>query len=216
MGSLYLIDTHSTVLATSKINDTVSSPAGYSTAIPIRGSFVVNVPFDVPLDGVPQDLSDLITKKYAGILAMYPGYQNILYDEQIDSVGWVFPPTLGGGVARGTMGDRQTNSIAFPGAIESSTTTLVSTPQTCVLRWDAFDYIYDDSTSVQEQRYYQEADPTVFNVFVSFNGGSTWNAVQNGLIFSIPSADQGSSFKIAFQTSGVGQRHYLGSWALVY
>jgi hypothetical protein len=216
MGSLYLIDTHSAVLANSKINDTVSSPAGFATDIPIRGSFVVNVPFDVPLDGIPQDLGDLITKKYLGILAMYPGYQNILFDEQIDSVGWVFPPTLGGSVAIGTMGNRQTNSVVSNGTLESGTTVLASNPQTCVLRWEAFEYTYDDTTSVQGQRNYREADPDWFVVLVSFNGGSTWNIVQNGLIFSIPLVDQGANFRIAFQRTGPIQKLYLGSWALVY
>lgn len=216
MGSLYLIDTHSAVLATSKINGTVSSPSGYSTAVPIRGSFVINVPFDVPLDGVPQDLGDLITKKYLGILAMYPGYQNILFDEQTDAVGWVFPPTLPASVALGTMGGRQNNSVITGGTLESANTALLSTPQTCVLRWDAFEYLYDDATSVAGQRQYREADPDGFVVSVSFNGGSTWNQVQQGLIFSIPLADQGSSFRIAFQRSGPIPKLYLGSWALVY
>lgn len=215
MGSLYLIDAHSTVLASSSINGTVAASAD-DPAVPLRGSFVVNVPYDVPLDGVPQNLSDLITKKFTGILAMYPGYQYILFDEQVDSVGWVFPPTIPAGVSLGTMGSRQTNSVLMGGTLESANSALLNTPQTCVVRWDAFEYLHTDPTATVSQRQYREADPDGFVVSVSFNGGSTWNVVQQGVIFSIPLADQGSTFRIAFQRAGNTLKLYLGSWALVY
>jgi len=216
MSTLYLIDVHNTVLASSPINDTVTSPSDYSTAIPLRGSFAVRVPFDVPLEGLPQNLGDLITKKYTAILEMYPGYQYMTYDEQVDAVGWNLTPTLPGGNFIGTVGERQVNSIIAAGTLESNTIALSSTPQTCILRWEVFQYTYSEDTSVQGQRFYQETDSTWSIAIVTFNGGVTWSSVPNGVVYSIPLADQGNSFRVAFQRVGPLPRIHLGGWALIY
>jgi hypothetical protein len=209
MGTLYLIDSHNTVLNSSRIKDTVSVPSDFSTTTPIRGSFVVNVPFDVPMDGVPQNLGDLITKKYVGMKALYPGYSNILYNEQTDSVGWDITSFM-------TTGKRQSTSLFLGGIGESTVNTLLSTPTTCIVRWEAFQYALSDDTLSLSQRFYQEADPSEFYATVTFNGGSDWNPVSNGQIFSIPLAVQGNSFRISFINSGPAQRLWLGSWALIY
>ncbi len=109
MGTLYLIDAHNPVLLSSKINDTVNLPTGETHSI--RGSFPVNIPFDIPMDGTPTDVNDLITKKYQGILTIYPGFNNILFDEQVDASGWDTSQSSGY-----TLGDRQTSPECRAGA----------------------------------------------------------------------------------------------------
>lgn len=214
MGALYLIENHNPTLLASKINDTLSLASGYTEVAPIRGSFVVNVPFDIPLEGIPADLGDLITKKYAGILSMYPGYQNIVYNECIDSSGWLTSTTLPGQVTVGTLGSRQSVSVMGGGYLESTSTTLLSVPATAIIRWEVFAYSYTDTTGTQPQRTYQEVDPSDVTVEVTFDNGVSWNPVQSGLVFSIPFASQGSDFKLAITTSN--PKVYVASWALVY
>jgi hypothetical protein len=210
MPTLYMINAHNSTLASSEINDTVNLANGFTESRALRGSFAIGVPFDIGLQSVPTDLTDLITKKYAGMLAAYPGYENILFDEQIDANGWSFPPATGS--ARCTVGERQNTSLSTGGTIESATTALGSTPAAVIVRWEAFVYGYSDTVG----RTYTEADPALFNVFVSFNNGSTWNNVTNRIFYSIPLADQGSNFKIRFQRNAGATKVHLGSWAIVY
>lgn len=214
MPTLYLIDAHSNVLSSSKINDTVNVAPGYTETRSLRGSFPITLPFDVPLDGTPSDLADLITKKYAGMLSLYPGYQNILYDEQIDAGGWTITSSMAGF----TVGERQsTSSYTNASQMMSVTTVLASTPTIACFRWEAFEILYDDSTGVTGARSYREADPASWKVLASFNGGSTYTELTSGMIFSIPLADQGSSFRLILDRASLSpQRAYLGSWALVY
>jgi len=214
MPTLYLVNAHNNVLLSSEINDTVNLAAGYSESRSLRGSFAVSLPFDIPLDGVPSDLNDLITKKYAGMLALYPGYQNILFDEQIDASDWLFPPTAGTAIC--SVGERQNTSVTTGGTLESVAAALATVPQIVIVRWEAFVYGYDDVTGTQPSRTYTEVDPSVFDVTVSFNGGATWESVINGMLFSVPLGSQGSSFKIRIQRNGGPLRAQLGSWALIY
>lgn len=214
MPTLYLINAHNNVLLNSEINDTVNLAPGGSESRSLRGSFAVSLPFDIPLDGVPTDLNDLITKKYTGMLALYPGYQNIMFDEQVDAADWLFPPTTGTAIC--SVGERQATSVTLGGTLESVTEVLASAPSIVVVRWEAYVYGYDDVTGVAATRTYTEADPSVFDVSVSFNAGVTWNTVTNGMLFSVPLGAQGSNFKIRFQRSSGPLRAQLGSWALIY
>lgn len=214
MPTLYLVDGHTSVLNNSPINGVVNVASGFSETRSLRGNFPTVLPFDVPLDGVPQNFGDLVTKKYAGILSLYPGYGHILFAEQDDGTGWSFPPSTGTPIC--TVGARQATSLSLTGTIESTTTVLASTPSTVVVRWEAFQYLYTDTTGTTATRQYQEADPANFNVFVSFDSGATYTAATNNFILAIPLASQGANFKIRFQRNGGPTKLFLGSWALVY
>lgn len=217
MPTLYLVDNHSTVLSTSKINDTVNVPSGNVETRSIRGSFPVVVPFDIPVDGTPSDLDDLIAKKFTAMLSLYPGYTNILFDEQTDTNGWVAP---GPSVRGYSVGNRQsTYMLANQASYLTSTTNVLSaTPSVGILRWDAFELLYSDVTGSANARLYREAPPTAWNVFVSFNGGSTEFQVTQGVPFNISLVNQGSSFRVRFNRNGINTpaKAWLGSWALIY
>lgn len=211
MGTLYLIDAHNPVLLSSKINDTVNLPTGETH--PIRGSFPVNLPFDIPMDGSPIDVNDLITKKYQGILTIYPGYNHILFDEQIDALGW--DPVQSFSY---TLGERQTNSITGTASdlLISNVQTLASTPDTCVPRFEFFQYIESDPATGQYSRAYEDItdDPQIV-VEVSFDG-SSFVPASNGVLLNIPLANRGNQFRIKYHRSALGARTYIGSWAIVY
>ncbi len=210
MGTLYLIDAHDTVLLSSKINDVANVMAGHSHKI--RGSFPVNVPFDIPIDGNPTDLNDLVTKKYLGILAIYPGYNHILFDEQIDGLDWEHPGSCS------TVGSRQTTSVGGSGSnlLISATQTLVSSPTTAVIRFEFFQYLESDPSTGQFTRSYQDVTTAGDIVFqVSFNGGTSYINASNGVLLNIPLGDQGNQFKVlCYRTAGT--RTHIGSWAVVY
>ncbi len=217
MPTLYLVDNHNTVLGTSKINDTVNVPAGNVETRSIRGSFPVVVPFDIPIDGNPVDLDDLISKKFTAMLSLYPGYTNILFDEQTDANGWVAP---GSNVRGYSVGNRQsTYMLANQSSyLTSVTTALASTPSIGILRWESFELLHVDTTGNSNARQYKEAPATAWNVFVSFNGGSTEFAVSQGIPFNISLVNQGSSFRVRFNRNGINTpaKAWLGSWALIY
>lgn len=211
MGTLYLIDAHNPTLLSSKINDTVNLQTGDTQSV--RGSFPVNLPFDIPMDGVPADVSELITKKYQGILTIYPGYTHILYDEQIDATGWDTTASAGF-----TLGERQNNSVRYfnNGYLISSTQTLATTPDTCVVRYDVFRYIEDDPATGQYTRRYQDiSDSTDAVLEVSFNNGGQYYQTYSGVLLNIPLASRGNQFKVRFRWNQADQV-YLGSWAIVY
>lgn len=212
MPSVYLIDAHNPVLGTSKINDTVSVPFG--TARSVRGSFPVTVPFDVPIDGTPTDLDDLITKKYSAILSLYPGYTNILYDELVDANGWASVNGLRGI----TVGERQTTSMlknqVLP--LSNAAVTLAYSPPVVIFRWEAFEYVNTDTTGETYTRAYKELSPSAFVVSVGFGGPQM--AVTSGVPLSIPLANQGTDFEVYFTRTGITTptKAFLGSWALIY
>jgi hypothetical protein len=213
MGTLYLVDAHNTVLLNSKIHDVVNLLAGDTQAL--RGSFPINVPFDVPIDGAPTDLNDLITKKYLGILAVYPGFNHILFDEQIDALDWL-PTAFGSSF---TLGSRQTNGVlgGTSDYLYSTTQVMASTPTVAVIRYEFFQYIESDPASGQYTRSYQDitTDPDI-EVQVSFNNGNTFTNVSNGSVVNIPIGDQGNQFQIQFHRSSAGTPVNIGSWAVVY
>lgn len=216
MPTIYLVDSHNTVLGTSKINDTVNIASGYTETRSMRGSFPVAIPFDVPVDGNPEDLDDLITKKYTAMLSLYPGYTNIVFDEQTDSNGWTVTSSLRGA----SVGNRQSTYMLNnqSAALTSAYNALSGTPSVGILRWEAFEYLYSDTTGTTPTRLYREVPPTAWNAFVTFNGGSSQFQVTQGMPFNISLVHQGSSFAVRFNRNGISTptKAYLGSWALIY
>lgn len=216
MSTLYLIEGTNTVLTSSLIDDTVNVNTTDNAGddyYPIRGSFPVSVPFDIPMDALPLDLSTLISHKYTGMLSIYPGYTYILYDEQIDATGWNYSAS-----SACTLGDRQNVSVMGDnGLLQSVATTLYTAPTSCIFRYETFRYVTTNPADLsvgQLERSYQEVNSEVF-CSVSFNNGSTWNVAPNGVLQSIALPDQGDQFLVRFATFS-GQQTYLGSWALVY
>jgi len=214
MGTVYLIDAHNTVLANSEINDTIPLEAGESQLI--NGSFVVRVPFGIPIDGTPEDLAELETQKFAGLLAFFPGFTYIDYDDGLDATGW--DTTNSEGVR---LGSRMTTSIADTGTLQASPITLTGpAPSTAIITWEVFevtppgDATYDPKDGTFS-RLYTEADASNLQCQVSFDNGSSWNIVTDGVLFTVPFADQGTDFIIQFTTATSG-RFWIGSWAVLY
>jgi len=213
VSTLYLIDGHNAVLANSEINDTIPLETGETQLI--NGSFAIRVPFGIPIDGTPENLAELETQKFAGILAFFPGFTYIDYDDGLDATGWDATLTQG---AR--LGSRMTTSFAAGGGSTSTLITLTgSAPTTVIVVWEVYEVTRpassDDPKDGVFTRLYTEGDAVDFVCEVTFDNGVSWNTVVDGVLFAIPLADQGTQFKIRF-TNSTGDRKWIGSWAVLY
>ena len=207
MGTVYLIDAHNPILANSEINDTIPLEAGDS--LPVTGSFPVNVPFGTPVDGNPTDLTDLITKKFSGLLAYYPGFTYVDYEDGLDATGW--DTTVGQGFK---LGERMSTFLIGSGFTSNAVALTGAAPSEVIVTWELYELTKSNPKDGLLTREYQESDATDCTVEVSFNGGSTWNSVTDGVLFPVPLIDQGTSFLIRFQAL-VAERG-IGSWAVLY
>ena len=216
MGVLYLIDAHTPVLLDSEINDTIPLESGETQVI--NGSFPVNVPFGVPIDGTPANLSELTTQKFAGLLAFFPGYTYIDYDDGIDGSGWNSASSR-----QAAIGDRgNTFLYSNDGVNESYLTSsaLAMTgpaPSEAIVTWEVYELVRVNDKGSALVRTYEELDPSELTCNVSFDGGSTYvNSVTDGVQFTIPPGSQGTSFVMYLESGSTTRRFWVGSWAVIY
>ena len=209
MGTLYLVDAHNSTLANSEINDTIPLEEGDSQDI--IGSFVVRIPFGLPIDGTPTDLSDLISKKFAATLAYYPGFLYVDYEDGLDATGWDSSTAVGT-----FLGERMTTTMVDKGIIRSNAVTLTTAPSEAVFTWEIFDITLGDPKEGVLSRSYSELSPSIgVAAQVSFDNGYTWLGVSDGTLFSIPLANRGTDFKVELSNFS-GQKVWIGSWAIIY
>ena len=218
MGTVFLLDAHTTPIGDSEINDTIPVEKG-DTQI-LNGSFLVNVPFGAPIDGICSNLTDLLTKKFAGILATYPGYTYISYDEGIDDLGWD-----ASSAAHARIGSRCTTSLSpngfFGGGYLTSNIVTLSgvAPSVAILTWEVFEIqglLSENPKDGVLVRRYEEMDASDLDALVSFDGGANWiGSITEGIQFSIPAWQQGTDFMVRF-SNAASDRRWVGSWAVIY
>jgi hypothetical protein len=212
----YLVDLHDVLrlpvppYTSAKINDAIAATSGITT---INGNFVVRVPGDVSVRN-PVDLNDLLQQKYAGLLAAYAGFTEVIWDDLLDST---HTNTTAPNV-EGRFGERGVIAIN-PGKIFQST--LISpipgaAPSQAVVTWETFEYIDTDPADGRFVRAYGGtwAD-LVSTCSVSFNGGVSFYGVTDGGVVNIPLLSQGTDFIIRI-TNTTSHVIHLGSWAVVY
>lgn len=210
MSTHYLIDLFEpdVTFANSEIN-AVRDPANGQTNL--GGNFVVRVPSDVSVQN-PTSLTDLLTKKYAGILANHAGFPRIAYDDMLDDAGI---NKLASGT-NGTFGNRGVVSIGPTGGkVTSNVVTLLATPVQAMMVWEVYDYAYTDPATGLTSRTYREQTSSSLTCEISFNGGATFKPAVDGGLLNIPLGDRGTSFIVRFTNPGAN-RLWLGSWAVLY
>jgi len=218
MSTHYLIDAHTSPINNSPINDIRFSPANDTS--PCNGNFVVRV--DDSLDIRPEQvttLPDLLSQKYAEVLAAFPGFSNIIYDDMLDPTGIDTANTNGA-----LRGDRGTISMAptqltGPPAPSLRTNTVVvgGAPSECVVVWELFSVSRSDAKADRMVRSYVEEDPADLQVAISWDNWASTNLVTSGSMFNIPGTDQGIQMILSFTVASVlPSRRYIGSWAVIY
>lgn len=214
MSLLYLCNLFSNPLPTSGVILDAIEPE--SLQLVLNGGFVIRVPNNVSVDN-PTNVSNLLTQKYAGLLAAHAPFANITFDDLLDASH--VDPTSGPGI----FGERGTISVAPGGTFTSIINAGAGTPLTgtapsqAMVTWEVFTVTDADPASGMVARTYVElpSTPRNFTCQVSFNGGSTYIPATDSAFLYIAPANLGTAFIIQL-TNVTQERLYLGSWAVMY
>lgn len=213
MTTFYLMDMHVPSIANSRIVDVVQTPEPTSE-IRVDGLTPIKVP-----DGVrvvnPSSLTDILEQKYAGILAMYPGFSNIVYDDLLDPDGLetTTPTTtyLKKSGSRGTVGGRVQTLLTDPNMDVSPT--VISQ---CIVVYETYTWRYVDPRGGRFERYYIEEPEVLHTVQVSVDGGANFTTTTSGALVTF-ALTQGSVIQVRFSSDTVSNRLlHTGSWAVIY
>lgn len=219
MSTHYLVDAHTTPITASQINEVrlagVTTANGFlANASIMTGNFVVRVPDGVSVQN-PTDYEDLIDKKYAGLLANYPAFTEVVWDDFRDDTG-LEVLSAAGGLLRGSRGTCMLSDTALVRTVTVDVSPAVVTQ--LVAFWEFYEVQYINPMDGPAQRIYVERAPTDMNVSVSTNNGSNTTSVAYGVQVEIPALEAGSDIKMVFTGTGTdtGHRLFLGSWAVIY
>lgn len=199
------------------INDIVTPPA-FPGESEITGNYVVRVPDDVVVRE-PVSVADLLTQKYASILASHGLFTQIVHDDMLDATG------INMGTSTNIItGIKGTNGLLDGGLLETTVESLTwggpgAGPPQAILTYEVFQYADTDSASGVYSRSYEEVDPLVapITVQISFDGGATFQAVTDKNLINIVGPSQGTNLILRFtHTATPTGRYFLGSWAVVF
>jgi hypothetical protein len=209
MSTLYLFDRYTTPIADSRLVDVRSCEIDEEVNISSR--FAVKAESSLQLSN-PTDLNTLLTDKYAAMLAMYPGFTNIVYDALLDATG--IDSSASSAPAVVSLGERGTISF-FNGYIETTTTAIGSAPSQVVVLWEIHRITNDNPKTGVYDRFYMEKDAgDLTQMDISFDGGSNYTTVLPGVLASIAPGVQGTQLRLRITNTGYPK--YLGSWAVIY
>ena len=185
--SLYLINLFVGVgapLSDARIIDVVEPVVGSGTLI--NGCFPVRVPNTLQI-GQPTNLGELITQKYAALLAYYAGFANIVYDDLLDDTHVsLAPPTRAFSGLRGNIVLPANNGIMYTTLYSLPWGGAFPGPSQAVVTWDVGSFTIDDPKDGLLSRRYFEQSSDLLTCEVTFNGGANWYTVSDGAMFSIP------------------------------
>jgi hypothetical protein len=210
MSTLYLVS-----LFTDQVSDVI-----YSDGVPKRvtGNYVIRVPDDVIVKN-PTSISNLLTQKYASILANNGLFGQVIYDDMLDTVD--INSVQSSGVTLGTKG---MNSIYDGGTLTTDVFPFTwggpgSGPSQSIMTYEVFQYIDSDGKTTPYERSYQEVAPgdAPISVQVSFNGGANWMSVTDKNLINVSLSNQGANLVVRFIHTGTPSgRYFIGSWAVLF
>ena len=185
----------------------------------ITGNYVIRVPNDCVVQN-PTSVNNLLTQKYASMLASHGLFSAIVYDDMLDDTG-----VDTGSSSQVILGDNGTNALYADGGVLTSTTSsfgwggVGDGPAQALVLFEV--YRYEDSVvdGLYVRKYVEDvADLASIDCEVSFNGGSTWIACANGTLITIPLVGRGSDVVVRFSHSVAASnpRLGLGSWAILF
>ncbi len=212
MGTLYLVN-----LFDDQINDVLYSSGD---ELPITGSYVLRVPDDVTVRS-PVDAADILTQKYASILAHTGLFGQVLYDDMLDATGINLVTSTGL-----SHGDKGMVSLYDSGVLTSTSSSFVwagagAGPTNVLMTWEIFQYVDVDDANAPYVRNYKEISTSPatspITVEVSFNNGGNWYPVIDKILTTIPTLSQGTDLVVRFTHGGTPSgRFFVGSWAVLF
>jgi hypothetical protein len=208
----YLVDLFGSPVTSSAIN-AVSYPQNGQTVM--NGNFVVRVQDGIQISPPPTTLSDLLTKKHAGLLAFYAGFTHLAYDDLLDTADVDLTASVG------MFGQRGTAALP-PNGVGIFQTTMApltgSAPAYAVVTWELWEALDTDPATDRTVRTYSElpSSSSYATATVSFDNGATFISVTNGATLFIPLGNQGTSFILRLVNAHATKRVRVGSWAILY
>lgn len=219
MSSHYLVDLFDDTL------NGVATPQQAPLETFVTGSYVIRVEDDTIVRN-PVDLADLLTKKYAGLLGTQGLFTQITYDSLLDASNIDVAVSTGIFTGlKGHIGLYPVDSVNPTPVLRTDPHGITWTgpgagpPQAMVL-YELFTYVDSDPLDGPYQRVYRELPADVdVGVELSFDGGSTFLAVEHGSMANIPTPSRGTQLVLRFtrltDVTSVA-RVFLGSWAVLY
>lgn len=209
MSSYYLIDLHTNPFTNSPILDVSESVTGSS---PMNGGTIVRVSDYVGVKD-PANVGELLTQKFAGLLAYYAGFSYVTYDDLLDATG----VDTGAASLKGSFGDR--GCIKLPpstGLFHSTLATLSGVaPSQAIITWEVYEVLLADPSTGRGGLTYVERPASSLTCVVSFDNGAHFYATTDGAVLNIPVGGQGIDFRIRLTNTSSDQL-YVGAWAVVY
>jgi hypothetical protein len=216
----YLID-----LFTDQINAVVTSQSTPPTIL-TTGSYVVRVDDNVAVQS-PSDLSDLLTKKYLGILGAHGLFTQITYDTMQDASNIDLSNSIGV-----ITGDRGVNGLYANPPAPGLASVLQTTPNgitwtgpgagppEATVSYELFTYVDLDPSGTPYQRQYQELSPDVdVSAEISFDNGTSFLSFQDKSLITVPTSSRGVNIILRFTRETDVSAHprvFIGSWAVLY
>lgn len=215
MAAYYLFDMHVANMAGARLVDTITTSEP-GEELRVDGLTPIRIPDGVYV-GTPANLAELLQRKYVGILAQYPGFSHVVYDDLLVADDVVSS-------SRGTkLGARASIAGGFESvAVDvSDVTTAIAQ---FVLVYEHFTWRYEIPRDGHIQRYYVEEPEAAHRARVSVNGGGAYAITSSGSLVAVEPSEQGTTVRvelIPFATEVVDaatQRRVVssGSWALLF
>jgi hypothetical protein len=195
----------------SKFDESIQHPFVGDIDFPIGGLFIVDLPDGSQITD-PTDYTDLKSKKSAAILAMYPDFPNIVYNELHNA----FAINTSAPGHRALLGDYEWILTALDvdnGRVTTVTSALAGTAIELVPLWAVFQLNFTTGDANQIDAYYVEADPSDITVEISVDGGITYDTATSNV--ALTPTVPGASMILRFTNSSVNNI-YLAYYAVVY
>src|SRR5690606_17909899 len=161
-----MFDMHVSNIADARLVDVVMTSEPGSE-FRVDGLTPVRIPDGVHVEN-PANLTELLEQKYAGILAQYPGFTNVIYDDLLDADD----VTTFSRVTK--LGARGTIAGGFGSATVDVSASVAAVTQ-CVLIYEHFTWRYAMPRDGRVERYYVEEPEAAHTASVTVDGGSTFN-----------------------------------------
>jgi hypothetical protein len=222
MSKHYLLDIFANDPLHGAIKEVVVPVPGAPTTI--NGRYVVRVPDDIVIPDSVTNPNDLITQKYASMLANSGLFTSIVYDGMLDAAGIDVANSFGISTGvRGACSLYPAGGITYPqSTMQMSMVAVGGVPVTqAMLRAELFKFVPIDNVTDRYLRGYSEVAVTGADVdcYLSFNNGATWVSAIDSTLVNVALADQGTQLIVKFvrtSWSATNPRLYLGSWAVLY
>jgi len=201
---------------------------------PINGNFIVKIPSTVSVDIEPDmDLDDLQDKKSIGILAYYPSFSDIIFEDFLNSSGVEVPGSPDPTVLFAGIGDTSPvgfsphSNILLPydgtnyGLLTSTGVDMGGMPANndVIVIWECFEITSAESdVDGVSTIFFNELDPDVVKCELSFDDNVTpsWEQVYHNSFHQMTPTGQWARIRFTNNLTYSDKKVWLGSYSILH